>query len=292
MKKFLLFVLLLGIQFSCFSCTQDSISEPIGNNPLKEEKLMDVSYGDDARQIYDLYLPANRSASKTKVIALVHGGRYTKGDKKKMRFFVRHFQENNPDYAIVNINYVLADSVTPAFPNQILNIGKVINKLTSQKDELQILPEFALLGTSSGAHLSMMYAYVYDTEKKVKAVIDIVGPTDFTDSFYRDHRGYSAFITSLVDKDAYPADTDYFEVLSPALHVTQHTSPTILFYGDEDPTVPLSNAITLKAALNKAEVQNEYFIYNGGHFNWEPEDREDVLTKTSDFINIHLRIEK
>ena len=292
MKKVLLFVLLLGIQFNCISCTQDSISEPVSNNPLKEEKLMDVSYGDDPQHLYDLYLPANRSSSKTKVIALVHGGRYTKGDKKQMRSFVRHFQENNPDYAIVNINYVLADSVTPAFPNQILNIGMVINELTLQKEELQILPEFALVGTSSGAHLSMMYAYVHDIEKRVKAVVDIVGPTDFTDPFYRDHRGYSAFIASLVDESAYPADTDYFEVLSPALRVTESSSPTILFYGDSDPTVPLSNAITLKAALNNAEVKNEYFIYNGGHFNWEPEDKQDVLLKTSDFINIHLRIEK
>lgn len=291
MKKVLLFLFLLGIQFSSISCTKDSISEPIGNDPLKKEKLMDLSFGNNPQQLYDLYLPANRSALKTKIIILVHGGRYTKGDKKQMRFFVRHLQENNPDHAIVNMNYVLADSVTPAFPNQILDIGRVIDELTSKKDEFQIHPEFALVGTSSGAHLAMMYAYVYDTDKRVKAIADIVGPTDFTDPFFSNRQKIKDLFDVLVDKGAYPPDTDYFEALSPALYVTSTTSPTVLFYGDADPTVPLSNAITLKSALDQAEVENEYFIYNGGHFNWEPEDREDVLLKTSAFIDMHLKID-
>lgn len=292
MKKEFLFILFIAFQITFTSCSAETTEDYTTPNPSKAQKFLDVSYGDNPQQIYDLYLPANRSVTKTKVIALVHGGRYIKGDKKHMRLFLRHFQDNNPDYAIVNINYVLADSVTPAFPNQFLDLGAVINKLTNEKDELQILPEFALLGASSGAHLCLMYDYVYDTTDSVKLVLDIVGPTDFTDPFYRDHRGYSAFIDSLIDKSAYPPGTDHAAVLSPALRVTESSSPTILFYGNTDPTVPLSNAITLRNALDSAQIENSLFVYDGGHFNWAPIDTQDALDQTSFFLSVYLKMEE
>ena len=292
MKKAFLVILLLGIQFSSVSCTADSQSDTIIRNPLEAAKFLDVSYGDNPQQIYDLYLPANRSVTKTKVIALVHGGRYIKGDKKYMRLFLRHFQDKNPNYAIVNINYVLADSVTHAFPNQILNLGAVIDKLINEKDQLQILPEFALVGASSGAHLALMYDYVYDTNNRVKMVADIVGPTDFTDPFYTKSRKTQAFLDSLIDKNAYPAGTNYLEAISPALQVTSQASPTILFYGNADPSVPFSNAITLNEALKEAQVFQSIFVYDGGHFNWEPEDTQDVLAQISFYLDIHLKIEE
>ena len=292
MKKTFLFILLLGIQFNSISCTPDSEIETIKLNPLEAAKFLDVSYGDDPQKIYDLYLPANRSTAKTKVIALVHGGRYIKGDKKQMRLFLRHFQEKNPEYAVVNINYVLADSLTHAFPNQILNLGEVISKLTAEKDELQILPEFALVGASSGAHLSLMYDYVYDTDDRVKMVADIVGPTDFTDPFYTKSRKTQAFLDSLIDKNAYPPGTNYLEAISPALQVTSHSSPTILFYGNADPSVPLSNATTLDDALNLAQIDHNLFVYDGGHFNWDPHDTLDALEQISFYLDIHLKIEE
>ena len=294
MKKAFLVILLLGIQFSSVSCTADSeiVSDTIIKIPSEAIKFLDVSYGDNPQQIYDLYLPANRSVTKTKVIALVHGGRYIKGDKKYMRLFLRHFQDKNPNYAIVNINYVLADSVTHAFPNQILNLGAVIDKLTNEKDQLQILPEFALVGASSGAHLALMYDYVYDTNNRVKMVADIVGPTDFTDPFYTKSRKTQAFLDSLIDKNAYPAGTNYLEAISPALQVTSQASPTILFYGNADPSVPFSNAITLKTALNREGIENNLTVYDGGHANWEPNDMEDMLLQISAFMDTHLKIEE
>ena len=82
------------------------------NIPLEAETFLNVSYGVHAQQVYDLYLPANRSTSKTKVIILVHGGGWSEGDKEEMDGFVSLIQENHPDYAIVkhqlcisNFNY-------------------------------------------------------------------------------------------------------------------------------------------------------------------------------------------
>ncbi|GAC1427104.1 MAG: hypothetical protein NVSMB7_03870 [Chitinophagaceae bacterium] len=69
---------------------------------------MDISYGTDARQKMDIYLPANRSATATKLIFLIHGGGWNEGDKADFNAYVVVLQQNLPDYTIININYRLA----------------------------------------------------------------------------------------------------------------------------------------------------------------------------------------
>lgn len=185
----LLLLLVLAFQLSLISCSSEiNDNSPLEMDdepePLAAVTRLNVSYGSHMQQAYDLYLPEGRTDDHTKVIILVHGGGWTAGDKADMSEFIPQLQINHPDHAIVNMNYVLANTTTPAFPNQFLDIQRVINKLTSEKEELQILPEFGLIGTSAGAHLSLQYDYVYDTTNAVKMVCDIVGPSDFTDPFY------------------------------------------------------------------------------------------------------------
>ena len=288
MKKLLVIILFFGIQFSYLSCSKES--DTLTETPIEAASFLDVSYGNNSQQKYDLYLPANRSNKKTKVIALVHGGGWIEGDKNDMAFLIPYIQQKHPNYAIVNINYVLADANNPAFPNQILNLDAVINKLTNEKDELQIFPEFALVGVSAGAHLSLMYDYVYDTDDQVKMVADVVGPTDFTDPYFTENPDFPILMALLVDQSAYPPGTDYAEVLSPALKVSIDSSPTLLFYGNADPLVPLSNATTLNTALNTAQIDHNFNVYEGGHGNWSNNDVEDMLVQISGYIDTYLEV--
>lgn len=289
MKKFFKILFLFTIGFSYISCSKDNENPP-AEQSLDAETFMNVSYGANAQEKYDLYLPADRSSEKTKIIALVHGGGWTEGDKADMDYLIPYIKANHPNHAIVNINYVLADANTPAFPNQFLDIDAVINKLTAEKEELQILPEFLLIGVSAGAHISLMYDYVYDTDDQVKIVADIVGPTDFTDPFYSENPGFQFLMAALVDESAYPPGTDYATILSPALQVSNESSPTSLFYGNADPLVPLSNANTLNTALNNAGVDHYLAVFEGGHGDWAPIDIEFLKTEISTFINIYLKV--
>jgi len=288
MKKLLLFSLVLFIQSISISCSKDNDKEP--TPPLAEETFLNVSYGNNQLQKYDLYLPANRSAEKTKVIVLIHGGGWTGGDKTDMDFFIPNIKLRHPDHAIVNVNYVLADANTPAFPNQFLDLDAVINKLTDERNELHILPEFALIGASAGAHISLMYDYVYDTDDQIKMVGDIVGPVDFTDPFYSENPDFQFLMAALVDESAYPQGTNYAEVLSPALQVSRSSSPTLLFYGNADPLVPLSNATTLNEALNMEEIDHNFTVYEGGHGDWSPTDFEDLQTQISTYVDAYLEV--
>ncbi|MCB0451320.1 MAG: alpha/beta hydrolase [Aequorivita sp.] len=288
MKNLLVIILFFGIQFGYVSCSKDNDSSP--EQPLAAETFLNVSYGSNSQEKYDLYLPANRSTEKTKAIVLVHGGGWTGGDKADMDFLIPYIKLRHPDHAIVNINYVLADINTPAFPNQFLDLDAVINKLTLEKDELHILPEFALIGASAGAHISLMYDYAYDTDDQVKLVGDIVGPSDFTDPFYSENPNFSLLMAALVDENAYPPGTNYAEVLSPAFRVSNNSSPTLLFYGNTDPLVPLSNATTLNSALNFMQIDHTLNVYGGGHGDWSNVDIEDMKAQISAYVDTYLEV--
>tara|TARA_B100000809_G_scaffold266864_1_gene332323 strand:+ start:5348 stop:6244 length:897 start_codon:yes stop_codon:yes gene_type:complete len=297
MKKLIYFILLLFLgDFTFISCSSEDTTEGFGiiiTDPLEAETILNVSYGTNPQQVYDTYLPYGRSANKTKVIVLVHGGGWTGGDKSDMENFVSLIQQYHPDHAIVNINYVLASTnppFTPAFPNQFLDLGTIIDQLTLQKEELAILPEFGLIGTSAGAHIALMYDYVYDTHDVVKMVADLVGPTNFTDPFYAENPLFRLGLNALVDESAYPFGTNYAEVTSPALQVSNTSSPSILFYGNQDPLVPLTNGVLLNDKLSNSSITHSFTVYDGGHGDWEDTSIINLQLQLTDFINSHLPI--
>lgn len=309
MRPFLyLLSLLLFLGVSTISCSSSNDDTPdiettddmggTDDSGMTDEDLAavfmeDVSYGANAQQVYDLYLPEGRTTQKTKVILLVHGGGWTGGDKADMAGFVDLIQETFPDHAIVNLNYTLAVLPTiPAFPNQYNDLQAAINKLIAEKDELAILPEFGMIGTSAGAHLSMMYDYTYDENDQVKFVANIVGPSDFTDPFYADDPNFNLALDFFVDESEYPAGTDYAAVNSPAQVVSSASSPTLLFYGDEDPLVPLTNGQRLDTALNNADITHTFTVYDGGHGDdWSQASYADLTIKLSQYITTYLPIQ-
>lgn len=286
MKKYLFFSVLYVL--SLVSCSSDD-SSPIDNTPLEAETRLNVSYGSNPQQVYDLYLPAGRTTTDTKVIMLIHGGGWTSGDKSDMSASVAFLQTLHPGHAIVNVNYVLADAQNPAFPNQFLDIKSIVSKLTAESVELQIKPEFGMVGTSAGAHIAMMYDYKYDTNNQVKFVANIVGPSDFTDPFFVDNFPIEPIIDQLVDEDAYPVGTNFLEELSPVFHVSAIASPTCMFYGNEDPLVPEENGTTLKVKLDANGVENTLRIYNGGHGNdWSNVDLLEAQGIINEYISEYL----
>lgn len=294
-KLFYLFGLLLIISATFYSCSKDDSSTQIEEEvslPLLEETFLNVSYGSDSKQVYDIYLPEGRSATTTKVIVLVHGGSWVGGDKEDMNYLVDYIKTSLPKYAIVNMNYVLAEpNITPAFPNQFLDIKSVITQITNQKEELQILPEFALIGTSAGAHLSLIYDFVYDTNDQVKMVGDIVGPTDFTDPFYTNDPLFDLYLEALVDESQYDENTNIATEISPSYQVSQNSSPCIMFYGNQDPLVPLSNAESLEQALTNHNINYSFTVYEGGHGDWDEVSYLNLALQLTEFISENLPIE-
>lgn len=76
--------LLVSLSFLIFavSCTKDdSGSGGGGTTTVAAKTMLNEPYGTDPLQKMDIYLPANRSVTSTKVLILIHGGGWTQGDK-------------------------------------------------------------------------------------------------------------------------------------------------------------------------------------------------------------------
>ena len=278
------FLFVFSILLVGFSCSEDSVNtaEPQDTNTLvAATQMLNVSYGSDSEQVYDIYLPENRNVN-TKVLILVHGGGWTSGDKADMNAYKTIAQEDIPEYAIVNMNYRLASQGVSPFPMQLDDITSVINHLKTNQSDYIISQDYGFVGVSAGAHLSMLWSYQYDTQNDVNMVASIVGPTNLADPAYTNNPQLQ--IDLLMLYFGVTPTTTFLETYSP-LHQAKTTSvPTILFYGGMDPLVPNSQSEDMDAKLTELGVTHEFTFYpNEGH-GWIGTNAYDTWTKLKLFI--------
>jgi acetyl esterase/lipase len=270
------------------SCTKESTAT--GNETAtQKETFSDVSYGTDAKQKIDIYLPEGRSASKTKTIVIIHGGGWTEGDKSEMKFGVDSLQIKLPEYAIININYRLAyNNTTNLFPTQQNDVKSAIDFYLSKSSEYKVSKDLVVLGASAGGHLAMLYSYKDDADKHVKAVIDFFGPTDLP-ALWNAGLVQQLILISATGK-TYDQDHDLYFQSSPVNFITPQSPPTIAIQGGADPLVPPSQTSILIGKLQEKLVTSQLVYYeSGGHGNWPLSTYSDAFTKIYAFVtaNVH-----
>ncbi|MGJ5641426.1 alpha/beta hydrolase fold domain-containing protein [Formosa sp. S-31] len=282
-KTILLLFLISVVTFSCSSDSNTDVNEYVD---LEAASFEDVAYGDHESQVYDIFLPAHRDED-TKTLILIHGGGWTSGDKKDMNGFVELIKNDLPNTAIVNMNYRLANEAAEAFPMQINDVSGVVNHVKSKLNDYQISDDFGLIGTSAGAHLAMLWCYAFDNDRDAKMVCSIVGPTNFTDPAYLESE---EFENLLLLQELYGIDLslEFLKTLSPYHQVTADAPPTILFYGGQDPLVPVSQGSMLQSKLQELGVMHEYTLYPDAGHGWAGLELLDTWSKLKSFITAHL----
>ncbi|WP_298533889.1 alpha/beta hydrolase [uncultured Algibacter sp.] len=219
---------------------------------------LDIPYGTDIEQTFDLFLPAKRTQA-TKILILIHGGGWTSGDKNDMNFVKELIKQDFPDVAIANINYRLAGSNTPPYPMQINDITAVIAFLKDNKEKYSLSQNIGFIGISAGAHLSMLWSYAFDVSNRVNMVCSIVGPTNFTDPAYLNNT--SPIIEPLIDLFGKTPEIEFLEEVSPYHQVKSSAPPTILFYAEQDELVPISQGIAMRDKLIELQIPHEFTLY-------------------------------
>ncbi|WP_046759251.1 alpha/beta hydrolase [Kordia jejudonensis] len=259
---------------------------------LTATELLNVSYGTNENQTFDLFLPENRSQTSTKTIVLIHGGGWTSGDKADLITVYDYFKTNTNEYAIVNLNYTLADLNTSPIPLQTNDINFFIQYFKENASEYNVNPEFAFIGTSAGAHLSMLYGYKYDEDKDVKVICNIVGPTDFLHESYLNtsEPETTELITNVqtLYGMSIAENIEFYESISPFYAVNEFSPATISFYGDEDFLVPEEQGIILKEALDNYNIPNEYILYEGEGHGWGNPNFLHTLQKIEVFLTANF----
>ncbi len=283
-KRYIVPLICLLILFTT-ACKKKNPDPETTYETSQEYNLQNISYGSDNQQKMDIYLPANRD-SNTKVFVLIHGGGWSGGDKADFTYLLNSLKTYYPDHAIININYRLATEASPAYPKQINDIQAALTEISLEK--YHVSSQFFLFGASAGGHLSLLYAYSFDPDHHVKGICNTVGPSDLTDPNYLNNPVYSSVYPVLVNGGA--QNQSGVEAVSPALHVTPASPPTISFYGDSDPLVPSTQMTRLHDALNANGVYNQATMYQGaGHGNWNQTQSNDYVAKILVFVNSYFQ---
>ena len=283
LKSLIFNFLIIFLILSCSTTDSDENINIEGTNPLESLTNLNVSYGNDSNQKFDIYLPANRTLD-TKVIILVHGGGWTSGDKNDMIGFKDLIFQSFDNIAVVNINYRLADENNGPYPMQIDDITAIVNHLKTNRNNYVIDDDFGFIGTSAGAHLSLLWSYAFDTENNVNMVCSIVGPTNFTDPAYLNNP--SPELQALLD--LFGGDTGFLETVSPYHRVTATAPPTILFYGGQDPLIPTTQGTDMRDKLIELGVTQEFTLYENEGHGWEGANAIDTWLKLRAFIENYL----
>jgi acetyl esterase/lipase len=237
----------------------------------------------------DVYLPANRTESATKVIILIHGGGWSSGDKADFTVFVDTLKRRLPGYAIFNINYRLATGTVNLFPTQENDVKAAISFIYSKRTEYAISDKFVLLGTSAGGHLSLLQANKYVIPVKIKAVVDFYGPTDLVEMYNNPASIFAPPSALSAVIGATPVTNPVlYQQSSPINFVTAQSPPTIILQGGVDVLVSPSQSATLNNKLQTFGVIHQYVFYPTENHGWTGANLTDSFDKIAVFLNTNV----
>ena len=285
LKRIIFSSLFLALYLGCSK--DNSENEIVEPDVVEAYEALNVSYGSDPNQVFDIYLPENRT-NNTKILILVHGGSWVSGDKMDMNSIKVFVSALHPNVGIVNMNYRLADLSNPPIPMQTEDISMVVDYISMNKSSLIVSDDIGFIGVSAGAHLSLLWSYAYDVNNQVDMVCSIVGPTNFTDPAYYESTNptYQAIYQLLGNPSI-----EFLESASPFHTATSSAPPTQLFYGGMDPLVPSSQGIDMDAQLTTLGVVHEFHFYPQEGHGWEGDNLLDTTTKISTFIETYIETE-
>jgi len=281
MRTGLLILLLITLVFS--SCKKDDAPEQD-----MSVTMLNVSYGTNAQQKMDVYLPATRNTTTTKVMIMIHGGGWNTGDKADFNEYVDSLKKREPSYAIFNINYRLAN--TPdIFPAQEQDVKAAVEFIYNQRQGYKISDKFVLVGASAGAHLALLQGYKYSTPLKPKAIIDFFGPTDLVDLYNNPSNPLVQPTLLSVTGGTPTTNNTLYTQSSPINFVSAQSPPTMILHGGADIIVSLSQSIQLNNKLTIAGVSRDYIFYPTEGHGWIGANLSDSFNKIQAFLAANVQ---
>ncbi len=279
-QQSLLIVTLIGLLGA--SCKKSS-----DTNTSTEVVQTDIAYATvSPQQKMDMYLPDGHSAASTYTVIMIHGGSWSGGDKTDFNVDIPSIRSLLGNYAVFNLNYRLANGGSVLLQQQTDDINTAVDYITSKATEYNInVSKIAVMGASAGGHLALLKAYKFNTDGRIKAMVDLFGPNDMA-WMYNNHpipAITQPIIANVMGATPTSNPTAYTNG-SPINFVTATVPPTIIFHGTADPVVPISESDRLNAKLQTAGVTHQYITYAGESHGWQGANLIDTYNKATNFI--------
>lgn len=230
-------------------------------NPAQE--LLDIPYGSDPQNRFDISLPGGRTID-TPVIILFHGGGWVSGDKSDFNYLRKYFCRRG--FAVFSVNYRLANVEGKGVEYILKDVSAAIALIKEMSSRWIYSKDCIFLtGHSAGGHIALMYAFTLDTSRSIRGVVSFCGVTDLSDPLLREflRRRQSEgkpgsksfdlldFITggSIKDKKRY----------SPLY--TASRVPVILFHGKLDTIIPWQQSADLHSRMISKGYESSLYLY-------------------------------
>lgn len=256
---------------------------------LPAETHTNVAYGEDPKQQLDIYLPAGRDTVNTKIMILLHGGGWVRGDKAEYNAYITALQERLPGYAFANINYRLYDNGVHRFPDQENDIKAAVEFLLSKRADYGFSKKIVLMGASAGAHLALLQGYKNMDNNRPLAIISFFGPSNLELLFKEPAHPATPLLLSGIVGGTPDRNGDAYKSSSPINFVTGQSPPTFLLHGDADNLVPVVQSKLLKEKLKKAGVKTDLVIYPDAGHGWRGRNLEDSFDKVKAFLDVNVK---
>src|SRR5579862_4743264 len=196
----------------------------------------------------DIYEPsADRGTAPRPAVILIHGGGWSSFDKSTMRgmgeFLARHA------FVAFSVDYRLFTGKENLWPVQLDDVQRAVRWVRAHASKYNVDPDrIGAFGHSAGAQLAALLgmedtrdnsdAALAKYSSRVRAVVDVSGPTDFT---IPDDPEGEAFMASFLGV-AYAKNPEAWRDASPVFHVGKKNAAFLIVHGTQDESVPLAQA--------------------------------------------------
>ncbi len=246
--------------------------------PAREYK--DVVYATvDGRDIgLDLYIPAG--VRTPPLLVWVHGGAWRSGTKAQVpRVFVEH--------GIATASLDFRQSTDARFPAAVHDIKAAIRFLRAKAPEYGYRTDrIAIAGSSSGGHLAALVGVTtgvkelegtvgtYPNQSSgVQAIVVYYGASNLMTILAQSTpHGLSVRRPALeLLLGALPESARALaELASPVTHVDRNDPPLLLIHGDQDPQMPINQALELQGVYEKTGLDVQLDVVHGGGHGGDP----------------------
>jgi len=245
----------------------------------------DIVYGivDGKELKLDLYIPA-KAVTKGMVV-WVHGGAWRGGTKDGVpRIF--------PDNGIATASIEFRQSTEAKFPAQVHDIKAAIRFLRAKASTFGCnADKIVIAGSSSGGHLAALVGVTGNhsalegnvgehaqQSSSVQGILDYYGATNLTTilaqstPFGLNMRKPAIELLLGVEPDK---NVELAKLASPVFQVDKNDPPLLIFHGEQDPQMPISQSHELTGAYKKVNIPVQFEVVygapHGGDLFYTPE---------------------
>ncbi len=304
-RRFFLLNLCIALALGRSSFCESITENPDAHHATDRITTQSLVYGNP--EGIELRVEFARPLNENEIVPVVlcfHGGGWQQGNRFSHIGTIRWLAKNG--YAGASVQYRLTPK--SKWPAQIEDARNAVRYLRKNADKLGIDPgKVVAMGDSAGGHLALLLGLMEPNDLdegesvksepscKVQAVINIFGPTSFTQfrsnpaidpmirNIYKNEKGMDGLIEDFLGSS--DRNAPIMKVVSPVTYVNAGDPPILTFHGTNDQLVFVEQAKILHDALRKAGVTERLRIIEGGAHVWAGKFREISDSETLEFLN-------